>query len=157
LQKAYLKPMGLSTKGKAVKILASDLEAFCIEVMRCYGIREDDARLTAHIAVTIDTWGIHTHGTRQLRPLLKNFPIGRLDAQASPEVIKEGLAWALIDGHHAMPFVTAHKAMNLGHRKSKNSRHRLRKCPPHQSFRRSGILREYGRQPEHDRHRHVQR
>ncbi len=104
-----------------MKILVSDLETFCVEAMRHYGIRDEDARLTAQIMVKIDTWGIYTHGTRQLRALLKNFPGGRLDAQASPEVLNQGLAWALIDGHHAMPFVTAHQAMTLAIEKAKNT------------------------------------
>jgi ureidoglycolate dehydrogenase (NAD+) len=87
--------------------------------MRRYGLREDDARLSAHILVLTDTWGVHTHGTRQLRPLLKNFPIGRLSAEANAEVVREGGAWALMDGHHSVPFVTAHRAMELAIQKAK--------------------------------------
>ncbi len=95
------------------------LEQFAIEAMRRYGLREEDARLSAHILVLTDTWGVHTHGTRQLRPLLKNFPIGRLNAQANPEVVREGGAWALMDAHHSVPFVTAHRAMELAIQKAK--------------------------------------
>ena len=58
-------------------------------------------------------------GTRQLRPLLKNFPSGRLKAEAAPEVVREGGAWALMDGHHGVPFVTAHRAMELAIQKAK--------------------------------------
>ena len=89
--------------------------------MRYYGIREEDARLSARILVTTDTWGVHTHGTRQLRPLLKNFPIGRLKADVTAEVVKEGISWALMDGHHSVPFVTAHRAMELAVQKAKTS------------------------------------
>ncbi len=103
----------------SVKVFPKDLEAFVIEAMQHYGIREADARLAAEILVTTDTWGVHTHGTRQLRPLLKNFPIGRLDANAAPEVTREGGAWALIDGHHSLPFVSAHHAMELAIQKAK--------------------------------------
>ena len=100
-------------------IFPNDLEAFVIEAMRHYGIREADARLAAKILVTTDTWGVHTHGTRQLRLLLKNFPIGRLKADAVSEVIHEGMAWALMDGNHALPFVSAHRAMELAIQKAK--------------------------------------
>ena len=100
-------------------VFPKDLEAFVIEAMQRYGIRESDARLAAEILVTTDTWGVHTHGTRQLRPLMKNFPIGRLDAKATPEVTREGGAWSLIDGHHSMPFVSAHRAMELAIQKAK--------------------------------------
>jgi ureidoglycolate dehydrogenase (NAD+) len=105
----------------SAKIFSSELEAFCVEAMRHYGIREEDARLSARILVTTDTWGVHTHGTRQLRPLLKNFPIGRLNAKADAEVVRQGLAWAFLDGHHAMPFVTAHRAMKLAIEKAKTA------------------------------------
>jgi ureidoglycolate dehydrogenase (NAD+) len=100
------------------KVLPADLEAFCVEAMRRYGLRDEDARLAARIFVTTDTWGVHTHGTRQLRSLLKNFPVGRLDATATSEVIKEGQAFALVDGHNAMPPVTAHRAMSLAIKKA---------------------------------------
>lgn len=104
-----------------IKVSVKDLENFVIEAMRRYGINGDDARLSAQILVTTDTWGVHTHGTRQLRPLLKNFPIGRLDAKAKSEVAREGAAWALVDGHHAMPFVTAYNAMKLAVEKAKSA------------------------------------
>ena len=100
-------------------IFPTDLEAFAIEAMQHFGIREADARLSAQILVTTDTWGVHTHGTRQLRPLLKNFPIGRLKADAKAEVVREGVAWAQMDGHHSVPFVTAHQAMELAIQKAK--------------------------------------
>jgi len=89
--------------------------------MRHFGIRDEDARLAARIVVTTDTWGVHTHGTRQLRPLLKNFPIGRLDSTARSEVVRQGPAWALVDGHHSLPFVTAHRAMELAIEKAKSA------------------------------------
>jgi ureidoglycolate dehydrogenase (NAD+) len=103
----------------SAKIFAEDLETFCIQAMQQFGIRDEEARLSARILVMTDTWGVHTHGTRQLRPLLQNFPIGRLDAQANAEVVREGAAWALIDGHHGMPFVIAHRAMELAIEKAK--------------------------------------
>jgi ureidoglycolate dehydrogenase (NAD+) len=105
----------------SAKVFVNDLEAFVIEVMRRYGIREADAQLAAQILVTTDSWGVHTHGTRQLRPLLKNFPIKRLDAEAVSEVVREGAAWALMDGHHSLPFVTAHRAMELAVEKAKSA------------------------------------
>lgn len=103
----------------STRIFIEELEAFCVEAMRYYGIREADAQLTAHILVMTDTWGVHTHGTRQLRPLLRNFPIGRLDANATAEVVNEGAAWALVDGHHSLPFVTAQRAMDIAIEKAK--------------------------------------
>ncbi len=47
------------------------------------GLSEEDARVTADVLVTTDTWGVHTHGTKQLRGLLKNFRDGKMDLTAS--------------------------------------------------------------------------
>jgi ureidoglycolate dehydrogenase (NAD+) len=102
----------------SIRVFPDALEAFTVQAMHRLGISDEDARLAAQILVMTDTWGVHTHGTRQLRPLLKNFPIGRLNAQAAAEVVREGGAWALIDGHHALPFVTATRAMELAIRKA---------------------------------------
>lgn len=102
----------------SIRVFPHDLEAFAVDAMRCLGIAEDDARLAAQVVVMTDSWGVHTHGTRQLRPLLRNFPIGRLNATAASEVIREGGAWALIDGHHALPFVIAARAMDLAIQKA---------------------------------------
>lgn len=47
-----------------------DLETFCVAAMLKCGLSEADARVTAEVLVTTDTWGTYTHGTKQLRGLL---------------------------------------------------------------------------------------
>lgn len=87
------------------------LRRFCVEAMLRAGLNEQHSQIAADVLVTTDTWGVHTHGTKQLRPLLQNVRLGKLDAQATPSVVNEGPAWAIVDGHYAMPMVTAHFAM----------------------------------------------
>lgn len=89
--------------------------------MRRAGMREEDARVTADVLVTTDTWGVYTHGTKQLRPLLRHMRDGGLDPQAHPEVTAEGPGWARIDGHYAMPPFTAVTAMQLAIDKAKTA------------------------------------
>ncbi|MEZ4667448.1 MAG: Ldh family oxidoreductase [Anaerolineae bacterium] len=105
----------------SVRVSLKDLETFAVDAMCHYGIAETDARLSAQILVMTDSWGVHTHGTRQLRSLLKNFPIGRLKAEAKPEIVRDIGSWALIDGHHSVPFVTAYRAMELAIQKAKKN------------------------------------
>jgi LDH2 family malate/lactate/ureidoglycolate dehydrogenase len=95
------------------------LEAFCREAMLKSGIREEDARITAEVLVTTDTWGVYTHGTKQLRALMNNFRTGRLDRQAIPEIALAGPGWAIVDGHYAMPMTTSHMAMKLAIEKAR--------------------------------------
>jgi ureidoglycolate dehydrogenase (NAD+) len=103
------------------KILLDDLERFCAQAMIAAGLRSDDARTSAKILTTNDSWGVHTHGTRQIRGLMKNVADGRIDTRAAPEVVKEGVAWVLVSGHHAMPMVTSHRAMELAMSKAKGA------------------------------------
>jgi ureidoglycolate dehydrogenase (NAD+) len=95
----------------AVNVRIEDLESFCLRAMHAAGMSTHDARLTADVLVTTDTWGVHTHGTKQLRGLLKNFRDGKMDLHAAAELIAEGPSWAAFDGHRSMPMVTATIAM----------------------------------------------
>ena len=103
------------------RVTPEDLEAFCIQAMRRAGITESDARTSVRVMVTNDTWGIHTHGTRQLRYLLRAVRDGRLDPLARPEVTAQGPAWALVDGHNAFPMVTATQAMTAAIQKAREA------------------------------------
>jgi ureidoglycolate dehydrogenase (NAD+) len=93
------------------RVFVNDLETFCVQAMLRAGMREPDARTTAQVLVTTDAWGVFTHGTKQLRPLLRHMRDGGLAPQATPQVVHEGSAWAHIDGHYAMPPVSGVMAM----------------------------------------------
>ena len=83
-------------------------------------MRPEDARVTADVLVTTDTWGVYTHGSKQLRPLLALRP-NRMNITAAPEVIAEGPAWALVDGHYAMAMVSSCMAMEKAIEKARSS------------------------------------
>ncbi len=104
-----------------MRVFPKDLEDFCLKAMLKSGIRDEDARITADVLVTTDTFGVYTHGTKQLRTLMKNFRSGRLDAQAVPEVVAQGPSWAIVDGHYAMPMTSSYMAMNLAIQKAKST------------------------------------
>ncbi len=103
------------------RVAPDDLTQLCIEAMRLTGLNEEDARLTAEVLVTTDTLGTFTHGTRQLRGLLKNFRSGRLHAAAHEAIVAEGPAWAIVDAHYAMPPAVSYRCMQLAMRKAKAS------------------------------------
>lgn len=110
-----------TTPAASARVTAPDLTQFCIEAMRLTGLNEEDARLTAEVLVTTDTLGTFTHGTRQLRGLLKNVRSGRLSATAHEEIVAEGPAWAMVDAHYAMPPAVSYRSMELAMRKAKAS------------------------------------
>jgi ureidoglycolate dehydrogenase (NAD+) len=107
------------TPSGSARVTAEDLTAFCIEAMHVAGLNEEDARLTAEVLVTTDTLGTFTHGTRQLRGLLKNVRTGRLSTMAHEEIVAEGPAWAMVDAHYAMPPAVSHRSMELAMRKAR--------------------------------------
>ena len=78
-----------------------------------HGMSDEGAKTTADVLVTTDLWGINTHGSKQLRLLLRNVREGGISAEAIPEIATEGPAWAMVDGNFAMPMVTSTMAMRL--------------------------------------------
>ncbi len=100
------------------RVTVQDLSAFCLEAMHRAGLNDEDAQLTAEVLVSTDTLGTFTHGTRQLRGLLKNLRNGRLSAAAHEEIAAEGPAWAIVDAHYAMPPAVSYRSMLLAMRKA---------------------------------------
>jgi ureidoglycolate dehydrogenase (NAD+) len=103
------------------RVSREQLERFCVEAMRRAGMTEADAATTADVLVTTDTWGTHTHGTKQLRNLLKNLRDGRMDVKAHAELVGEGAGWARFDGHASMPMPTSVQAMQTAIGKAQNT------------------------------------
>ena len=81
--------------GDSATIHPNDLEAFCVAALCKAGLSEDDAKLTAKVFVTTDTWGTFTHGSRQIRGLLKNARSGRLKLEAREKIVAEGRTTAV--------------------------------------------------------------
>lgn len=85
------------------------------------GMRESDASITADVLVTTDTWGVYTHGTKQVRGLMKNYRDKRMDIAATPELVSEGPSWAQYDAHHGMPMVCSVEAMETAISKARQT------------------------------------
>ena len=107
--------------GDSATIHPNDLEAFCVAALCKAGLSEDDAKLTAKVFVTTDTWGTFTHGSRQIRGLLKNARSGRLNLEAREKIVAEGPAWAIIDACDGMPPSISYRAVELAIRKARET------------------------------------
>ena len=94
------------------KITVDELRAFAMQIMLAAGMKPPHAEITAEILVSTDTFGVFTHGTKQLRGLMRNFRDKALDLDAELELVDEGAGWAIIDGHRAIATVSSHLAMN---------------------------------------------
>ncbi len=103
------------------KIRLSDLKAFCAQSLVKAGMSEKDARITAEVLAETDAYGTHSHGTVNLANYVKKAKAGGLDIHAEPEVIKDGPAFAILDGKNAMGMVPAYMGMDLACQKAKTA------------------------------------
>lgn len=103
------------------RIAVEDLLAFSVAAMRAFHISEEHARQTAEVLVAADTWGTHSHGTRQLVPLMHNVVHNALRADAQPEVVTEGPGFVLVNGNYAMPMVSSRLAMGKAMEKARTA------------------------------------
>ena len=76
-------------RGKTA-IAVDDLRAFCLDALAKAGVDEPDARTTADVLVTTDTWGVHTHGVKALRGYVRRLRAGGLRAGRGPRSSRRG-------------------------------------------------------------------
>jgi ureidoglycolate dehydrogenase (NAD+) len=100
------------------KAAPEGLEAWCVQAMVKSGLDRDDAEKAASVFTSADTWGVHSHGMRQIRGLMKNVKDGRIDPKAKPEIAIDLGAAAILDGRNAMPTTCAIRGMELAMEKA---------------------------------------
>jgi len=94
-----------------MEIASNILEAFCISALVKAGVNPESARTTADILVLTDTWGIFTHGTKNLRGYIQRIQGGGIRKDGRPKVASEGPAWAMVDADSALGMVGSTFAM----------------------------------------------
>ncbi len=93
------------------RVAPADLQQFCTDAMVRCGLSQEEAAVTAEVLTTTDTWGTHSHGTRQIRPLMRAVKAGGIRLGARPSIEREGPGWSLVNGNGAMPMLVACQAM----------------------------------------------
>lgn len=101
------------------KIKLEDLREFSVKALMNAGLTKENAKMTADVLITTDTFGVMTHGTKNLGQYIQKMQAGGLDAKAEPTVECEGPAFAIINGNKAVGMVSGCKAMNLAIEKAK--------------------------------------
>lgn len=102
---------------KTIKVDA--LWNFTNKALKHIGVSAGDAKIIADTLVTTDTFGVLSHGTKNLYQYVQKCQAGGLDPKAVPEVEKEGLGWAIINGNCAFGMVSACKGMELAMEKAR--------------------------------------
>ncbi len=104
-----------------MKIAADKLTTFCQVALKKAGMGEHDARTTTDVLVTTDTWGVFTHGTKNLRGYIRRLHGGGLRAKAQPRIVSEGPAWAMVDADSAIGMVGSTFAMRAAMNKARTA------------------------------------
>ncbi len=95
------------------------IEGFMMDVFQGLGVPEDDARICTDVLIAADLRGIESHGVGRLKYYYDRIQRGQHQVETELEVVKETETTALIDGHHGMGHVIAHRAMQMAIQKAK--------------------------------------
>ena len=94
---------------------------FCKKALEAAGLSKEAAESTEKYLLQTDMFGIRTHGTLNILPYIRKIEAGGIVKDAKPEVVKEGMSWAVIDGHNGMGYYNADYAMKIGMEKAKQT------------------------------------
>jgi L-2-hydroxycarboxylate dehydrogenase (NAD+) len=89
------------------------LHAFMVEVFAGLGAPPDDAHICADVLIASDLRGIESHGVGRLKYYYDRIRAGVHRTTTEIEVVRETETTALLDGHHGMGHVIAHRAMRI--------------------------------------------
>lgn len=94
------------------------LENFCTDLFAAYGFAADDARAISRQLVSADMRGMPSHGVVRVEMYLTHARKGAIDPTAKPEIVKETLTTAVIEGHKAAGAVTSELGAALARKKA---------------------------------------
>lgn len=90
------------------------VEKFMVNVLVKAGVPLEDAKIVGDVLIQADKFGFDSHGVNRLKNIyLDRIKEGILNPVTSLEILKEGPATAVLDGHNGMGHVIAYKSMKL--------------------------------------------
>src|SRR5690349_9955032 len=87
---------------ETLTISAPALRRFILDAFLAVGLPPAAAETATDALATADEFGISTHGVKLLPGYLRRLLAGGARPQGQPHVIREGPAWALVDGDSAL-------------------------------------------------------
>ena len=105
----------------SASITAAALGGFVRAAAMRTGLTDDAAATLAEPLVLADTMGVHTHGTKLLPGYLRKLLAGGYRPRAVPRIVREGPAWAVVDGQAALGQIGCTMAMRLAIAKAKQT------------------------------------
>jgi L-2-hydroxycarboxylate dehydrogenase (NAD+) len=106
--------------GKLCWISFDTMERFMADVFKGVGVPEEDAKICAEVLITADKRGIDSHGIGRLKPIYYDrIRAGIQNPVTRFEIVREGPATAVIDGHDGMGHVISKRAMAMAIEKAR--------------------------------------
>lgn len=97
----------------------TELQGFMEKCFIRLGVNEPDAEICAKILITSDLRGIESHGIGRLRMYVDRIHKGLIETNAPFEIVRESPTTAVVDGHHGIGMVIAHRSMSLAIEKAR--------------------------------------
>jgi LDH2 family malate/lactate/ureidoglycolate dehydrogenase len=104
-----------------VMIQSEKLKLFTKKALVQAGMSTADARIIAEVLVTNDMRGVYTHGTNCLKGYVKHIQKGGMNPKPNITVLREGPAYALVDGDAGSGVLVSYKAMKIAIKKARKS------------------------------------
>ncbi len=89
------------------------IQQFMIDVFQGLGTPTDEAEICADVLIASDVRGIESHGVGRLKYYYDRIKAGVQNTHTEFEIVQESETTAVVDGHHGMGHVIAHRAMRL--------------------------------------------
>ena len=99
-------------------ITLDDLKKTTQRLYEAVGVPPAKAALMARLQAETDVRGVHSHGTRQAPGYLKRIQAGHTNPTPNIRVIREGPAWATVDGDGCLGHLASYRAMELAIKKA---------------------------------------
>ncbi len=104
-----------------IQVKLTELSEFCISALTKAGVNEANAKIVSDVLITTDTFGVLSHGTKNLYQYILKMRENGLNATAEPAIEKEGVSWAIINGNNAIGMLSSYKAMKTAIEKAKQT------------------------------------
>ena len=103
------------------RIHSDHLKQYVIDVFTSFGMRQDDARISADILVESDLRGIDSHGVPRMRMYVDRLETGMINLEAELVTVRESPATITFDAQNGFGPSSAYRAMERCIEKAKES------------------------------------
>lgn len=90
------------------------MNSFMIDVFKCYGVPEEDAKICADVLLESDRRGIESHGCNRFKPIyLNRIENGTLLPVTKIDIVKETPTTVVMNANNGMGMVASYRMMEM--------------------------------------------